>query len=145
LAKSYQRKSSEEQRNEVRDALEAYVREGARQMLVAVLEEEVSAFVGRYCYERGETFRGYTNGYLPPREVTVALGPVEVEVPRVAQVPPDVAPQGFQSQIVGRYQRASQATQRLFSRLYLEGLATGDFEPVFRELVGGPRRCPPTP
>ena len=35
-----------------------------------------------------------------------------------------------------RYQRASQTTQRLFARLYLEGLATGDFEPVFRELVG---------
>ena len=35
-----------------------------------------------------------------------------------------------------RYQRASQTTQRLFARLYLEGLATRDFEPVFRELVG---------
>ncbi len=34
------------------------------------------------------------------------------------------------------YQRASQATQQLFARLYLEGLATGDFGPVFRELVG---------
>jgi transposase-like protein len=30
----------------------------------------------------------------------------------------------------------SKATQELFARLYLEGLATGDFEPVFRELVG---------
>lgn len=136
MATSYQRKSNENQRNVVRDALEAYVQEGARQMLVAVLEEEVSAFLGRHRYERGKAFRGYRNGYLPPREVTVGLGPVEVEVPRVAQVPPDVAPQGFQSQIVRRYQRASQATQRLFSRLYLEGLATGDFEPVFRELVG---------
>jgi transposase-like protein len=47
-----------------------------------------------------------------------------------------VAPQGFQSQIVKRYQRASETTRRLFARLYLEGLATGDFEPVFRELVG---------
>ncbi|MCH7622017.1 MAG: transposase, partial [Chloroflexi bacterium] len=26
--------------------------------------------------------------------------------------------------------------QRLLARLYLEGLSTGDFEPVFRELVG---------
>jgi transposase-like protein len=66
----------------------------------------------------------------------VGLAPVEVRVPRVAKVPRDVAPQGFQSQIVGRYQRASRSTQRLFARLYLEGLATGDFEPVFRELVG---------
>ena len=55
-----------------------------------------------------------------------------------------MAPQGFRSQVVERYQRASQTTQRLFARLYpsassgqaLEGLATGDFEPVFRELVG---------
>jgi transposase-like protein len=105
-------------------------------MLAVALEEEVSVFLGRHRYERGKAFRGYRNGYLPAREVTVGLGPVEVRLPRVAQVPPDVAPQGFQSQIVRRYQRASEATQRLFTRLYLEGLATGDFEPVFRELVG---------
>ena len=66
----------------------------------------------------------------------MGLGPVAVRVPRVAQVPREVAPQGYHSGVVQRYQRASQTTQRLFARLYLEGLATGDFEPVFRELVG---------
>ncbi len=114
-------------------------------MLAAALEKEVNAFLGRYRYERGKVFRGYRNGYHPPREVTVGLGPVKVRVPRVAQVPPGIAPQGFQSQIVRRYQRASLVTQRLFARLqpegsarrlYLEVLASGDFEPVFRELVG---------
>lgn len=104
-------------------------------MLADALEEEVNTFLGRQRYERGKAFRGYRNGYHPPREVTVGLGPVKVRVPRVAKVPSDVAP-GFDSQIVRRYQRASQTTQRLFARLYLEGLATGDFEPVFRELVG---------
>jgi transposase-like protein len=136
LAKSYQRKSREEQGDEVQDALEAYVREGARKMLAAALEEEVNTFLGRQHYERGKEFRGYWNGYHPLRELTVGLGPVKVLVPRVAKVPPDVAPQGFQSQIVRRYQRASETIRRLFARLYLEGLATGDFEPVFRELVG---------
>jgi len=136
LVTSYQKKSGKGQRNEARDALEAYVQEGARKMLVAVLEEEVSDFLGRHRYERGKAFRGYRNGYHPSREITVGLGPVEVQVPRVAKIPLDVAPQGFQSQIVRRYQRASLVTQRLFCRLYLEGLATGDFEPVFRELVG---------
>ena len=81
-------------------------------------------------------FRGYRNGYHHARELTVGLAAVEVRVPRVSQVPQEVAPQGFHSQVVQRYQRASQTTQRLFARLYLEGLATGDFEPVFRELVG---------
>jgi transposase-like protein len=136
LAKSYQRKGREEQKDEVQDALEAYVREGARKMLAVALEEEVNTFLRRQHYERGKEFRGYRNGYHPLRELTVGLGPVKVRVPRVAKVPPDVAPQGFQSQIVRRYQRASETTRRLFARLYLEGLATGDFEPVFRELVG---------
>ena len=85
---------------------------------------------------RGKAFRGYRNGYHPARELTVGLGPVAVRVPRVAQVPEEVASQGFHSEVEQRYQRASQTTQRLFARLYLEGLATGDFEPVFRELVG---------
>jgi len=116
--------------------LEACVQEGARKMLVVALEEEVNGFLERVRYQRGKEFRGYRNGYHPARELTVGLGPVKVRVPRVAKVPPHVAPQGFQSQIVKRYQRSSETTKRLFTRLYLEGLATGDFEPVFRELVG---------
>ena len=136
MVTSYQRKSREEQGDEVHDALEAYVREGARKMLAIALEEEVNGFLERDRYQRGKEFRGYRNGYHPPRELTVGLGPVKVRVPRVAKVPAYVAPQGFQSQIVKRYQRASETTKRLFARLYLEGLATGDFEPVFRELVG---------
>jgi putative transposase len=136
LKRSYQRKETQEEGNEVQDALESWVREGARQMLAAVLEEEVNAFLGRRRYGRSSPFRGYRNGHHAAREVTVGLGPVEVRVPRVAQVPKEIAPQGYHSQVVQRYQRASQGTQQLFARLYLEGLATGDFEPVFRELVG---------
>jgi putative transposase len=136
LVTSYQKKRGKDQRNEVQEALEICVQEGARRMLAVALDEEVSVFLGRHRYERGKAFRGYRNGYHPARELTVGLGPVEVRVPRVADVPAEVAPEGFQSQVVRRYERASQTTQRLFARLYLEGLATGDFEPVFRELVG---------
>jgi transposase-like protein len=121
---------------EVAHALETLVREGARRMLAAALEEEVAAFLGRGRYERGGPFRGHRNGYHAPREVTVGVGAVAVRVPRVADVPAEVAPDGYQSRLVPKYQRASADTQRLFARLYLEGLATGDFEPVFRALVG---------
>ena len=38
---------NEEDANVVDDTLEAMVREGARRMLAAALEEEVSAFLGR--------------------------------------------------------------------------------------------------
>ncbi len=113
-------------------------------MLAAALEEEVDAFLGRERYERGKAFRGYRNGHLPSRELTVGVSAVPVRLPRVAQVPAEVASDGFHSQVVHRYERASASTQALFARLYLEGLATGDFEPVFRELVGETTALSPT-
>ena len=61
---------------------------------------------------------------------------MEVKAPRVRDVPAEVAGGGFESKIVRRYERTSRQTQDLFRKLYLEGLSTGDFEPVFRELVG---------
>src|SRR5438105_10590825 len=95
------------ERGEVLDSLEAYVREGARHMLAAALEEEVAAFLGRDRYERGKPFRGYRNGHLPSRELTVGVSAVEVRVPRVAQVPVEVTADGFHSQVVHQYERAS--------------------------------------
>ena len=100
MSKSYQKQESQQDRNQVQDALEGYVREGARQMLAVVLEEEVNAFLGRHRYARGRQFRGYRNGYHQARELTVGLAAVEVRVPRVSQVPQEVAPQGFHSQVV---------------------------------------------
>ena len=70
------------------------------------------------------------------RELTVGVSAVEVKAPRVSDVPAEVAGGGFESKIVRRYERTSRQTQDLFRKLYLEGLSTGDFEPVFRELVG---------
>ena len=48
----------------------------------------------------------------------------------------EVSPDGYSSRIVRRYERSSRQTQELFRKLYMEGLSTGDFESVFRELVG---------
>jgi len=144
LARAYQRTEFTRATEPIDDTLETMVREGARRMLADALEEEVGAFLGRERHERGKPFRGYRNGHLPSRELTVGVSAVPVRVPRVAQVPAEVAPEGFHSQVVHRYERASASTQTLFARLYLEGLATGDFEPVFRELVGETTALSPT-
>ena len=58
---------------QVRDALEALVTKGAGRMLESALEEEVSTFLGRDSYQRGNEFRGYRNGYHRSREITVGL------------------------------------------------------------------------
>ena len=118
------------------DVLERVAREGARKMLQATLEAEVDEFLGRRRYQRTQEHRGYRNGYLPERTIGVGMGAVEVSLPRVSDVPPEVSSDGFHSEIVNRYQRRSRTQARLLARLYLEGLASGDFEPVFRALVG---------
>ena len=105
-------------------------------MLAAALEEEVNAFLGRERYERSDEVRRYRNGYYRSREVTVGVSAVEVRVPRESDVPEEVSGEGYRSKIVKRYERTSRQTQELFRKLYMEGLSTGDFEPVFRELVG---------
>jgi putative transposase len=118
------------------DVLEMFVREGARKMLQSALEKEVDDFLGRCRYERATEQRGYRNGHLPKRTIGVGMGAVEVSLPRVSDVPKEVSPDGFQSEIVSSYQRRSRTQARLMVRLYLEGLASGDFEPIFRALVG---------
>jgi len=116
------------------DVLEEGAREGARRMLQAMLDAEVDYFLGRTRYERIGEFRGCRNGHLPTRTVGVGMGGVEVRMPRVSDVPD--ASGSFTSNVVQRYERRSKTQQRLLARLYLEGLASRDFEPVFRALVG---------
>ena len=59
-----------------------------------------------------------------------------MKVSRVSEAPTEVSTDGVTSQIVHQYERVSKKTQELFRKLYVEGLATRDFEPVFRELIG---------
>ncbi len=116
------------------DALESLARVGAQRMLQRALEAEVDEFLGRDRYQRADVFHGYRNGHLPERAVGTGMGAVDVRMPRVSDTPAGDEP--FRSEIVARYQRQSTTQQRLFARLYLEGLSSGDFEPVFRALVG---------
>ncbi len=96
----------------------------------------MQAFLGRERYQRGAAFRGYRNGHGRERTVGIGTWAVPVKVPRVSDTP-EGSP--FESAVLPKRTRLSMATQKLFARLYLEGLSTGDFEPVFRQLLGGHR------
>lgn len=142
MGKGYRRSSGKAratgtlgERGPVSERLEEIVREGAKRLLAEMLEVEVDEFLQRLRYERGREFRGYRNGHAPERTVGAGLGQVTMRMPRVSDIPSGVAPNGFESRIVRRYQRASESTRRLLARLYLEGPSTGDFEPVFRALL----------
>jgi putative transposase len=118
----------------VTDTLEAVAREGARRMLAHALEAEVHVFLGRDRYAPGGVETGYRNGYGRPREIGIGTWSVEVRPPRVSDLPAGTPP--FESALLPRRRYLSLETQRLFARLYLEGLSTGDFEPAFRQLLG---------
>jgi transposase-like protein len=119
---------------EIIDVLDQLARDGARLMLERALGAEVDEFLGRERYARGGEFRGYRNGYGRARSVAIGTWSVPVRAPRVSNVPEESPP--FASAILPKRKRLSLETQKLFCRLYLEGLSTGDFEPVFRQLLG---------
>lgn len=117
--------------------LDLIAREGARRLLVAMLDAEVTEFLGRQRYERPsdnvehEPFRGYRNGHGKARQVTLGTGTVEVRAPRVRD-----SSEPFNSQVLRSYQRRSEAIMELIPELYVQGLATGDFEPALRGILG---------
>jgi len=94
----------------------------------------VADHLGRDPWESSAEFRGNRNGRARKRTVAIGTWAVPVHPPRVSDVP-EGTPK-FGSQILPPRTRMSMETQRLFARLYLEGLSTGDFEPVFRQLLG---------
>jgi putative transposase len=122
-----------EARDVVQDQLEDLARSGAREMLMVALNEEVDAYLGRGRYQRDETFRGYRNG-TTPRQLTLGSGTVELNQPRVRDVPANQEP--FESKILRKYQRRSDTIDETFMKLFIEGLATRDFEPALRLLMG---------
>lgn len=118
----------------ITETLESVAREGARRMLQRALDAEVDAFLGRLRYAPGGRQTGYRNGHGRAREIGIGTWPVEILPPRVSDLPADSEP--FSSALLPKRRYLSLETQRLFARLYLEGLSSGDFEPAFRELLG---------
>jgi len=117
----------------VEDRVEALVRQGAQQMLISALNEEVETYLGREAYQRRDRFRGYRNG-TTARRLTFGSGTLDLAVPRVRDLPADQQP--FASKILRKYQRRSDTVDRTFMQLFIEGLATRDFEPALRLLMG---------
>lgn len=118
-------------------SLEAVVRSAAQVMIQAAMDAEVTEFLQRLPGQKSteaEGFRGYRNGYHRERVVTTAVGPLAVRQPRVSDVPDEVG--RYASRLVRPYKRRSEGLDILFPRLFIEGLATRDFEPSLRALIG---------
>ncbi len=114
--------------------LEELAKRGAQEMLRRALGEEVDGYLEREKHKRSCQHRGYRNGYGKERHLSFCGGTISVKVPRVSDIPEGQP--SFESGVVGRYQRRSPMLDKQFRDLYREGLATRDFEPCFRLLLG---------
>lgn len=115
--------------------LDELAREGAKRMLAAALDAEVSDYVERCRSERDE--RGHAlvvrNGKARPRKITLGSGTVEIAQPRVHDRRPD---ERFTSRILPPYMRRSPKVSEVLPVLYLRGLSTGDFREALPSLLG---------
>ena len=116
------------------ETIEELAKRGAQEMLKKALEAEVDSYLEREKHKRSLARRGYRNGYGKERHLSFCGGTIPVKVPRVSDVPRGQVP--FEAAVVQRYQRRSPMLDRQFRDLYREGLATRDFEPCFRLLLG---------
>lgn len=116
------------------ESLEAMARERIQGFVQCLLEEEVTALVGRRKSERREVVDSppvYRNGHGKPRKLAMMGGTIEVRRPRVRGLE-----ERFESRILPLFRRRTQEVGELLPQLYLHGLAQGDFELALRGLLG---------
>ncbi len=116
------------------DNLETMVRSKVQGFIQEILEQEVSAFLGRDRYERRDGVapqEGSRNGYAKPRKLTMSSGTVEVRRPRIRGLE-----ERFESKVLPLFKKRSQELGDALPELYLHGLSLGDFELALRGLLG---------
>ena len=125
--------------DESRSALDAYVFEGARQLLQMALECEVQGFLEEHAdkVDEGGRRQVVRNGYLPARTILTGAGPLEIEQPRVRDKTPNEDGRAvFTSAILPPYLRKSRSIEELLPWLYLKGVSTGDYAEALQSLLG---------
>lgn len=130
------RESLEDQAcNEVKSVLEDVLREGAREMLMKAINNEVAEYVQRHCAMRDEEGRRAVvrNGHLPGRDLITGLGPIRIRQPRVRDRRSGAS---FTSAILPPFMRRVPSLDALIPCLYLKGVSTGDFSEALEAILG---------
>jgi putative transposase len=113
------------------EVVEEVARLGARLILQTALEAEVTEFLGRERYARGDRARaGSRNGYAPVTVKTTA-GPVTLERPKLRG-----ADEAFASRLLGKHVTRTNALESLTIAGYVRGLSTRDVEACLADALG---------
>ncbi len=116
------------------ETLEGFVRTRIQETVQSVLEEEVTALLGRGRSQRMaavDGVSGYRNGFGRERRLTLSCGTVAVRRPRVRGLE-----ERFESRVLPLFRRQTREIAALLPELYLHGLSKGDFDLALRGLLG---------
>jgi len=104
-------------------------------MIAEALKLEADEYVAKLQHLRDEKGHAQVvrNGKARPRTVTLGVGPVEIEAPRVHD---RRAGHKFTSRILPPWARRSPRLEEALPALYLHGLSTGDFSEALTALLG---------
>ena len=131
------RKESTESRSESRpewEQLEDWVRSQVQRLIQELLEEEVTAFLGRAksaLRSDSDSDTGYRNGYGRARRLTLSSGTIQLRRPRVRDTE-----EQFESRLLPLFVNRTRKVAELIPELYLHGLSEGDFDLALRGLLG---------
>jgi transposase-like protein len=123
-------------REATKDVLTEVLRNGAQQLLLAAVEEELESFLKGYKPLRllDGRLSVVRNGYLPARTIQTGIGDIEVKVPKVR----DRSGNGvkFNSALLPPYLKRTKSMEELLPWLYLKGISTGDYQEALHSILG---------
>ncbi len=106
------------------DPIEAGIRDRVRGFIEELLEQELTAALGRARHERAEDKpKGYRNG-TRERQLLGSFGPVELSVPRARMTAEGGGTQEWHSAMLPRYARMTRQVEALIAGAYLSGTNT---------------------
>jgi len=119
------------------DPIEAGIRDRVRGFIQELLEQELTAALGRTWHERAEgTPIGYRNG-TRERQLLGSFGPVELSVPRARMAAEGGGTQEWRSAALPRYARMTKQVEALIAGAYLAGTNTRRVKRALAALFGG--------
>ena len=119
-----------------RESLEAAIRERVRQVIEAILHEEVEEALGAGRSQRVPGRGGYRHG-RKSRCLTLRAGTVQLEVPRARLVDPEGEEGEWRSQLLPRYRRSSPEVEQAVVGMYLAGGNTRRIRGALQPLLSG--------
>ena len=118
------------------DPLTELLREGAKNLITAAVEHELSEFLEQF---RGQKAANSLNavvrsGHHRARDIQTGIGPVRVKIPKVRSNTGE--PITFRSDLVPPYVRKPRSLETAISWLYLKGVSTGEMHDALKVLLG---------